>query len=130
MPLKNEDITIAEILKDNGYKTGMVGKWGLGEPNTSGEPNKKGFDYFFGFLNQRRAHSYYPDYLWEDSQKIILENNDGKGKDYSHDIFLKKTLGFIEENMSSPFFLYLPLCIPHSNFEIPRNETPARQNLA
>ena len=98
----------------------MIGKWGLGEPNTSGEPNKKGFDYFFGFLNQRRAHSYYPDYLWENSKKLFLENNDGKGKDYSHNLFLKKTLSFIEKNRNSPFFLYLPLCIPHSDYEIPQ----------
>lgn len=120
VPLKKEDVTFVEILKDNGYKTGMIGKWGLGEPNTSGEPNKKGFDYFFGFLNQRRAHSYYPDYLWENSKKLFLENNDGKGKDYSHNLFLKKTLSFIEKNRNSPFFLYLPLCIPHSDYEIPQ----------
>ena len=46
VPIKEEDLTLAEVLQENGYRTGMIGKWGLGEPNTSGEPNKKGFDYF------------------------------------------------------------------------------------
>ena len=70
VPLRDEDLTIAEVLQDKGYRTGMVGKWGLGEPNTTGEPYKKGFDYFYGFYNQRRAHSYYPEYLWENTIKL------------------------------------------------------------
>ena len=115
VPLKEEDITIAEMLKDSGYKTAMIGKWGLGEPNTTGHPNQQGFDEFYGFLNQRRAHSYYPDYIWNNSEKVILSGNkDGKGKDYTHDIFAEKALDFIDRNKENPFFLYLPLCIPHS----------------
>jgi arylsulfatase A-like enzyme len=59
VPLKDSDVTVAEVLQSAGYKTGMIGKWGLGEPGTSGLPNKQGFDYWFGFLNQHNAHSFY-----------------------------------------------------------------------
>ena len=72
VPIKSKDVTVAEVLKTKGYKTGMIGKWGLGEPNTTGEPNKQGFDYFYGFLNQRRAHSYFPEYLWENNKKVNI----------------------------------------------------------
>ena len=60
IPLRAEDQTVAAILKKAGYATGMTGKWGLGEPNTSGYPTNKGFDQWFGHVNQRRAHTYYP----------------------------------------------------------------------
>ncbi|MFT4566705.1 MAG: arylsulfatase A-like enzyme [Saprospiraceae bacterium] len=120
VPLRKEDITIAELLQEAGYRTAMVGKWGLGEPNTSGEPNKKGFDEFYGFLNQRRAHSYYPDYIWKNKEKVILKGNkEGKGTDYTHDLFADYALDFIKRNAEKPFFLYLPLCIPHGRYELP-----------
>ena len=91
-------------------------------PNTTGEPNKQGFDYFYGFLNQRRAHSYFPEYLWENNKKVILEGNeDQKKTQYTHDLFAEKTMSFLDKNHKSPFFLYLPLCIPHGKYEIPDN---------
>lgn len=122
VPIKSKDVTVAEVLKTKGYKTGMIGKWGLGEPNTTGEPNKQGFDYFYGFLNQRRAHSYFPEYLWENNKKVILEGNeDQKKTQYTHDLFAEKTMSFLDKNHKSPFFLYLPLCIPHGKYEIPDN---------
>ena len=96
VPLKEEDFTLAEMLKEQGYVTGMTGKWGLGEPETSGEPNAQGFDEFFGFLNQRRAHSYYPDYLWKNREKVFYpENQEGKGSAYTHDLFAEYALNFI-----------------------------------
>ena len=120
VPIKDEDFTIAELMKSAGYKTGMVGKWGLGEPNTSGEPNSQGFDEFYGFLNQRRAHSYYPDYIWKNREKVVLSGNkDGKGSDYTHDLFADYAVDFIQRQKENPFFLYLPLCIPHSRYELP-----------
>ncbi len=120
IPLKEEDITVAEVLKNAGYRTGMIGKWGLGEPNTEGEPNSQGFDEFYGFLNQRRAHSYYPDYVWKNRKKaMLIGNSDGNRKDYTHDIFANEAIEFIDRNQNNPFFLYLPLCIPHSNYELP-----------
>ncbi|MBT6768125.1 MAG: sulfatase-like hydrolase/transferase, partial [Opitutales bacterium] len=75
VPLNETDITVAEVLKDAGYTTGITGKWGLGEPNTSGHPNDQGFDEWFGYLHQRRAHSYYPDYIWKDQTKFDLPEN-------------------------------------------------------
>ena len=70
VPFEDSDITVAEILKTTGYQTGMSGKWGLGEPGTTGLPNDQWFDFWFGFLNQRRAHSHYPDYLWLNRQRV------------------------------------------------------------
>lgn len=120
IPLLAEDLTVAEVLKSLGYTTGMVGKWGLGEPGTSGLPGLQGFDYFFGFLNQRRAHSYFPDFIWENEQKTDLpENKNEAKKTYIQDLFLEKTLGFLDQNKDSSFFLYLPYTLPHEVFEIP-----------
>jgi arylsulfatase A-like enzyme len=63
VPLRPSDVTVAELLKQAGYTTGIIGKWGLGEPDSTGIPNKQGFDYWFGYLNQRHAHNYYPKYF-------------------------------------------------------------------
>ena len=105
VPLREEDLTVAQILKKAGYTTGMVGKWGLGEPNTTGEPGLKGFDEFYGFLNQRRAHTYYPDYIWKNKEKVMLNNKDRQGSDYTHDLFADYTVDFINRHQDKPFFL-------------------------
>jgi arylsulfatase A-like enzyme len=120
VPIKEEDLIVAEALHEQGYRTGMVGKWGLGEPNTTGEPNKKGFDYFYGFYNQRRAHSYYPNYIWENTIKVELHGNEKEqNHQYIHNLFADKSINFIDRNYQKPFFLYLPVCIPHSRYELP-----------
>lgn len=120
VPLNDEDTTIAMVLQKAGYVTAMVGKWGLGEPNTSGEPNRKGFDEFYGFLNQRRAHTYYPEYIWKNTVQIEMPGNkNGQKKEYTHDMFADYTIDFIKRNAKNPFFLYLPYCIPHGDYEIP-----------
>ena len=122
VPLKKEDLTITEVLQEKGYRTGMIGKWGLGEPNTSGEPNQKGFDYFYGFYNQRRAHSYYPEYIWENTKKVKLYGNENEqNHQYTHNLFADKAISFIDRNQQKPFFLYLPVCIPHNRYELPDN---------
>ncbi len=121
--LKKEDVTIAEVLKQVGYTTGMTGKWGLGEPNTSGEPNSQGFDEWFGYLNQRRAHTYYPTFIWRNRERVDLKGNaGGKQTEYTHDMFAAFALEFIRENKHKPFFLYLPYCVPHSHYEIPNTD--------
>lgn len=123
VPLKAEDVTIAECLKQAGYVTGMTGKWGLGEPNTTGEPNRQGFDQWFGYLNQRRAHTYYPTFIWHNQKKVILKGNQDGKQQYTHDLFTEFALGFIEQaQRAEPFFLYVPYCIPHSKYEIPSTE--------
>lgn len=121
VPLREEDVTVAQLLKGAGYATGMVGKWGLGEPNTTGEPGRKGFDEFYGFLNQRRAHTYYPDYIWKNEEKVLLNNKNRSGTDYTHDLFADYTVDFINRHKDKPFFLYVPFCIPHSSYELPDN---------
>lgn len=130
--LGNTDITIATLLKGAGYNTGIVGKWGLGDEGTTGTPGKQGFDYFFGYLNQTRAHNYYPDYLHRNDVRVPIDNKvitSDKGyskavgsastnkKIYSHDLFESEALAFVEKNSKSPFFLYLAFTIPHANNE-------------
>jgi len=126
------DVTIASVLKKQGYKTAAIGKWGLGEGSSDGTPWKQGFDYFFGYLNQMKAHNHYPEYLHRNNEKIILENqvvlsNEGYSKGvgtastvkkvYSQDLFAEEALNFVEKNAKSPFFLYLSVVIPHANNE-------------
>jgi len=123
VPLRPEDTTVATVLKKAGYRTGIIGKWGLGEPDTTGIPNRQGFDYWFGYLNQHHAHNYYPDYLWRNEEKVafpgnVVENNvASKRTTYSHDLFAAEALKFIEQERDKPFFLYLALTIPHANNE-------------
>jgi arylsulfatase A-like enzyme len=123
VPLKPEDVTVAEVLKQAGYATGITGKWGLGEPDTTGIPNRQGFDEWFGYLNQKNAHSYYPPFLWHNEQKQILEGNkEGRREVYSHDLVADFALDFIRGRKADPFFLYLPYTIPHAKYEIPSTE--------
>src|SRR5262249_43960082 len=68
VPLRADEVTVAKVLKDAGYSTGLIGKWGLGEADSTGVPNKQGFDYFYGYLNQVHAHNYYPDFLWRNEE--------------------------------------------------------------
>ena len=120
--VRDGDVTVAEVLQSAGYTTGMTGKWGLGEPNTTGTPNKQGFDEWFGYLNQRRAHSYYPDYIWLNEARYALPGNtEGKREQYTHDLFTAFALEFIENHAGGdkPFFLYLPYTVPHAKYEIP-----------
>jgi len=123
VPLEAGDVTVAEVLKQAGYATGITGKWGLAEPDTDGLPTRQGFDEWLGYLNQRRAHTYYPPYLWRNEEKFMLEANaDGKKGRYSHDIFTAFALEFVRRHKSGPFFLYLPYTIPHAKYEIPSIE--------
>lgn len=126
--LKPEDTTAAEILRAAGYTTGMIGKWGVGHPPAVGDPAQNGFDYFFGYLNMMHAHNYYPHFLVRNESKVALKNvvqNPGKwGQgvateklEYSHDLFAKDALSFIERNKDKAFFLYLAFTIPHANNE-------------
>lgn len=126
VPLRPEDATVAERLKAAGYTTALIGKWGLGEPGTTGVPNRKGFDEFFGYLNQGHAHNYYPEYLWRNEQKERIEGNveskehpgvSVERKVYADDLFTREALAFIEREKQKPFFLYLAYTIPHANNE-------------
>ena len=119
--LRPEDTTVAEVLKKAGYRTGLFGKWGLGEANTMGRPTEKGFDEFFGYVNQTHAHSYYPDHLWHNDQQVFLPGNLAGGKrEYSHDLIAERALEFVRNSKDQPFFLYFALTIPHANNEAGR----------
>ncbi|MCH8828531.1 MAG: sulfatase-like hydrolase/transferase, partial [Planctomycetes bacterium] len=114
-PIPDDEVTIAEMLKQKGYATAAIGKWGLGHFGTTGDPNKQGFDLFYGFNCQRHAHNHYPRFLWRNRRKELLPGNDRtlNGKTYSQDKFTETALRFIRENQKRPFFLYLPFAVPH-----------------
>jgi arylsulfatase A len=139
-PLPANTYTIGTMLQDAGYTTGAIGKWGLGGPGSSGEPNRQGFDDWFGYLCQRIAHSYYPPYLWRNTEKQVLENeyvypherlpedadpydpasyDRYSGTQYSMDLMAQEALEFIRRNRDRPFFLYLPFPIPHVALQVP-----------
>jgi arylsulfatase A len=122
-PIPASEVTIAELLKSRGYATGAFGKWGLGFVGTEGDPNKQGFDLFYGYNCQREAHNFYPDHLWRNEQKVVLEgNNRGlTGKHYSHDLIEAEALQFIRDNQDRPFFLYAPFTIPHVALQVPED---------
>ncbi|MDA8743817.1 arylsulfatase [Rubripirellula amarantea] len=130
--LREQDVTVAEVIGAAGYTSGLIGKWGLGELHSPGHPLDQGFDRFFGYLNQTHAHNYYPEFLWDGVEKISLRNQvDPSPKsygaftggtatkriDYSHDLFADEALTFIDDHQDASFFLYLALTIPHANNE-------------
>jgi arylsulfatase len=123
LPIAPDTATIARLLKGIGYVTGMIGKWGLGMHDSTGDPQKQGFDHFFGYYCQRHAHNHYPTFLWRNAEKVPLEGNPGKatGKQHSHDLFEKEALDFIRKNKEKPFFLYLPFTIPHVALQVPED---------
>jgi arylsulfatase A len=137
MPIKEEEVTIAEYLSKAGYVTGAFGKWSLGAPGNSGDPQKQGFDHFFGYYCQCYAHNYYPEILWRNGDTIRLKNETvpvhvnyidyplsyaTRKVEYSEEILLDEAIGFIEDNRNNPFFLYYATQLPHSNGEAPPDE--------
>jgi arylsulfatase A-like enzyme len=128
--LKPEDVTIASVLQKAGYRTALMGKWGLGDVGAAdtGLPGKHGFDGFFGYLNQRHAHNHFTDFLWRNESKVTLPNyvtpvgEDGAGYSedpilYTDDLLTDESLKFVSRNQDKPFFLYWSLVIPHANNE-------------
>ncbi len=122
-PIAADTVTIARPLRALGYATGMIGKWGLGMHDSTGDPQKQGFDHFFGYYCQRHAHNHYPTFLWRNGQKAPLDGNPGgaTGKQHSHDLFEQEALAFIRKHRSQPFFLYLPFTIPHLALQVPED---------
>lgn len=136
--LTSMESTVAKAVKNVGYATGGVGKWALGhvqhpsEVNTPGHPNKNGFDYWFGYLNQSNAHNFYPTFLWENDQQVPLPGNvidpnpAGRGRvsikrvSYSHDFMTDAAFRFVRENKGNPFLLHIHWTIPHANNEAGR----------
>jgi arylsulfatase len=122
-PIAKDTVTIARILQNLGYATGLIGKWGLGNFDSTGDPQKQGFDHVFGYYCQRHAHNHYPTFLWRNAEKVPLEGNPGAatGKQHSHDLFEKEAFDFIRKNKNKPFFLYLPFTVPHVALQVPED---------
>ncbi len=121
LPIPDNEVTLAEVLKQKGYATAAIGKWGLGHFGTTGDPNKQGFDLFYGFNCQGHAHNHYPRFLWRNDKKETLPGNDRTlyGETYSQDKFTEVALNFIRQNQDRPFFLYVPFAIPHLAIQVP-----------
>lgn len=120
LPLRPGDYTLSQMLKEAGYATGGIGKWALGDHDSTGAPWRKGMDEFFGYLDQTHAHTYYPDHLWKNGERFeIPENTDGKREVYSHDLFAEFALDFIRRHKDEPFFFYGAFTIPHAEVTVP-----------
>ena len=129
--LREEDVTVADLLKQAGYHTALIGKWGLGDEGAAecGLPRKHGFDEFFGYLNQRHAHNHFPSFLIRNEQRVTLSNvtlgdaeRDGSGyatqqSTYADDLFADECVKFVNDNQNRPFFLLWSMVVPHANNE-------------
>jgi len=119
-PMPAATFTLAELLKEAGYTTGVYGKWGLGYPGSEGDANQQGFDEFYGYNCQRIAHNYYPYHLWHNQKKVLLKENAGKGQGvYAPDLIHEKALQFMEANKEKPFFMYYASALPHAELLLP-----------
>ncbi len=143
-PIADAEVTLAELMLAEGYSTGAFGKWGLGAPGSEGEPLRQGFQRFFGYNCQRHAHSFYPSYLWDDNERIELNNRPPvpprtplpvgadpadpqsyeifKGQDYAPQRYHEQALRFVREHRDGPFFLYYPTILPHVALHVPDEE--------
>lgn len=139
-PIPADAYTLAEFFQSRGYATGCFGKWGLGGPGSTGEPNGQGFDRFYGYLCQAVAHNLYPDHLWSDRSYVPLKNEffpsktklDAApedpnfhrtylGEEYAPDLVFDEALKFLDANKEKPFFLYYPTVIPHLALQVPED---------
>ena len=142
IPLAPGEVTVAQLLKQSGYHTGLIGEWNLGDDATGGAPWKKGFDEFAGYLDTADATNYYADYLWRfdprssydktsgkwinwnpaqgpptAGKEMIYSNTQGKNQ-YLPDLLTKAALNFVKNNQPDqfnhyrPFFLLLNYSVP------------------
>ncbi|HMP17888.1 MAG TPA: sulfatase-like hydrolase/transferase, partial [Gemmatales bacterium] len=122
-PLLASDVTLASLLKKQGYTTAAIGKWGLGMFGTTGDPLRHGFDSFFGYNCQRHAHSHYPAYLYRNDTRFALPGNlRHTGTVHSHDLLDVEAEKFLRENATKPFFLFLPVTLPHVAVQVPERD--------
>ena len=121
--LQDEDVTVAEVLQQAGYRCGGVGKWSLGDAGTDGRATNQGFDMWFGYLNQDHAHYYYPEYLDDNEGRLELTGNSKTHEHYSHDLLTERGLDFIRHSKDGPFFLYAAYTVPHFGAQ---SEDPTR----
>ena len=121
--LENEDLTVAESLQEAGYYTAGVGKWGLGNPGSAGVPEKQGFDYWYGYLDQVHAHNHFPEEIWDGGKMALVPGNQaGRKETYIPYEQERKALEIVREHKDDPFFLYLAVTPPHGAYVIPAND--------
>lgn len=121
-PMISGTFTLGKMMQSAGYTTGIFGKWGLGYPGSESTPNKMGFDKFYGYNCQRMAHTYYPDHLWYNEEKVILEENKNGGRVvYSQQMIHEQALNFIRENKDKPFMAMLTYTLPHAELNLPHD---------
>jgi len=146
LPLPAEAVTIAELLRDRGYATGAVGKWGLGGPGSTGHPCFQGFDNFYGYLCQRVAHNYYPTHLWKNGERDVLAGNEYfaahqklaeplateaeyweryTAPEFAPDRMIEEALDFVRTSKDEPFFLLFASPVPHAAIQVPPAELDA-----
>jgi len=133
--LQPEDVTVAELLRDNGYRTGCFGKWGVGNPPPIDDPARNGFDEFFGYISMFHAHNFYPEFVIRNGKRVALRNvlagdwsrrfSDGRGVaktrvDYVPHLVAREAIQFVHRNAARPFFLYFAMNVPHANNEAGR----------
>jgi arylsulfatase len=135
LPLPEGTITLAGLLRDAGYATACIGKWGLGGPGNSGDPDRHGFDLFYGYLCQAHAHNHYTDHLWRNGERVALANApfaahqrleappDGyerfRGTQYAPDLMQREALDFIRRQRERPFFLAYATTLVHLALQVP-----------
>lgn len=144
---EEDDATVAEVLRAGGYATGGFGKWGLGDLETSGVPERHGFDEFFGYYHQIHAHYFYPEYLIDTGSKVPLTGNagfyankppsnhvaptrdpeSGLVREYAQDLIFERTRAFLERDHGKPFFCYAAWTPPHGRYEIPAEDPAWRE---
>ena len=121
-PMVEGTYTVASLMKDAGYTTGIFGKWGLGYPGSVSTPNAMGFDEFYGYNCQRQAHTYYPQHLWHNNDSVSIEENLNNGrKIFSQDLIHEQALNFIRENADTSFFAMLTYTLPHAELNLPHD---------
>lgn len=116
--------SVAQLFKQAGYRTGCFGKWGLGTPDSEGNPLKQGFDTFFGYNSQFRAHRRYPAYLWHDNEKVMIPENGNYERQevYAEDLIQQHILQYIgAQTTDTPFFMWLTYTLPHAELVVPND---------
>ena len=131
-PMPSDTLTVAQIMKQAGYATGTIGKWGLGMPEDKSSPRNFGFDYYYGYLCQSVAHTFYPPHLWRNDERELITSNppydvsmrgaiEPGGQIYAHDLMADDALKFVRDHKAQPFFLYLGFTIPHLSLQVPED---------
>lgn len=131
-PLPDTVTTLSSLLQKAGYRTGAFGKWGLGAVGSEGDPVRRGFDVFFGYNDQGRAHNYYPDHLWWNDTRIPYPNTPQQPLVYAADLIQDSALAFIQRNRDHPFFVWCTYTLPHAALQVPEDSlfTQYRERFA